>query len=488
MAPSPTGEYHIGHIRTLLFNYAYAKKMGGKFIIRIEDTDRQRYVEGSIEKILSVIKAYGLDWDEGPDIGGSFGPYIQSERLEIYKKYALELVEKGFAYYCFCPEEKLNEIRKKCTEEHKIPKYDRSCRKISLEEARKRAKKEHFVIRLKVPDNEVLEYKDLIMGKISINSDNLDDQILIKSDGFPTYHLAVVVDDHLMQISHVLRGTEWISSTPKHILLYRYFGWEMPETGHLPVFLDPSGEGKMSKRKGSVSAQSFLDKGFLPEALLNFLSLLGWSPKDGKEIFALDEFIKKFNISDINKSNPVFDINKLNYFNGYYIRNLSNKELLGRLVKFDPEIGKLDQDVVQKVIPLEKERIKNMAEFETITKFFFSDITTPKAQLKKLLIPKGRSSKEILDHLTYSAKLFMDIKTWDLENLRTIEAGLKERAGQLSWKVIDVFLPIRVAVSGSLISPPLFETMEILGKEKTIGRITKAVEMLKEERQKVKEK
>ncbi|MFH1565686.1 MAG: glutamate--tRNA ligase [bacterium] len=479
MAPSPTGEYHIGHIRTLLFNYALAKKMKGKFIIRIEDTDRNRFVKGATERILNVIKAYGLSWDEGPDIGGSYGPYVQSERLEIYKKYALELIDKGFAYYCFCSEEKLNEIRKKSAQEHKIPKYDRHCRKMSLEEAKERAKKEPFVIRLKVPDNEVIEYTDLVMGKISINSDNLDDQILIKSDGYPTYHLAVVVDDHLMQISHVIRGSEWISSTPKHILLYKYFGWEMPQTGHITVFLDPSGEGKMSKRKGSVSAQSFLDNGFLPEAMLNFLALLGWSPKEGKEIFTLEEFIKNFDISDINKSNPIFDINKLKYFNGYYIRKLTNDELYNRLVVFDPSFEKLDKEMLKKVVSLEKERLKTLGEFKDLTNFFFSDITSIE-EIKNILIPKGRSLKEISEHLNSLIDVFSNIQPWDFNNLEKLEKSLKEKAVKLNWRVIDVFLPIRVAVTGSLVSPPLFETIEILGKEKTVERIKRAVEIINE--------
>ncbi len=478
MAPSPTGQYHIGHIRTLLYNFAFAKKNGGRFIIRVEDTDRERYVDGAVERILAVIKDYGLVWDEGPDVGGPYGSYVQSERLKIYKKYALELVEKGFAYYCFCSKERLEEVRKDCNIKHKIPKYDRHCLNIPLEEAKKRASKEQFVIRLKIPDNEDLEYNDLVMGKVSINSENLDDQVLLKSDGFPTYHLAVVIDDHLMKITHIIRGSEWISSTPKHILLYKYLGWQMPQTAHIPVFLDPAGKGKMSKRRGSVSARSFLDEGYLPEALLNFIALLGWTHPGGREIFSLDEFIKVFDIKDVNKSNPVFDYDKLNYFNGYYIRKMSNEALYDRLIKFDPDLKNVDKERLKKIIALEKERLKTLGEFKENTKFFFMDFKTDTPTFKALLVPAGRTSEEILNHLTNLVDLFSNTKPWNLENLKKFEEKLRSRAKELGWKVIDVFLPIRVAVTGSLVSPPLFESMEILGKEKTLERITKCLKSL----------
>ena len=478
MAPSPTGEYHIGHIRTLLFNYAYARKMEGKFILRIEDTDQQRYVKDAVSKILNVIKSYGLDWDEGPDIGGPYGPYTQSERLEIYKNHAMSLVDKGYAYYCFCSEERLKEVRKECVASHKIPKYDRYCRNISLAEAKKRAEKESFVIRLKVPDNKVLEYEDLVMGKISINSDNLDDQIIIKSDGFPTYHLAVVVDDHLMKISHILRGSEWISSTPKHLLLYQYFGWKVPKIGHLPVFLDPSGGGKMSKRKGSVSAQSFLEEGFLPEALLNFLALLGWSPKNDKEIFTLKEFISMFDISDINKANPRFDINKLKYINGYYMRNMNENDLKNRLLQFDKSFEGINPGKLKEIIALEKDRMKTLKDFKEQTKFFFSSIKINKKEFGILLMPKGKKPATIAKHLRYVSALLEKVQSWDLKSLKECENEIRRKAVEEKWKVIDAFSPVRVAITGSLISPPLFESMEILGREETIKRLNNAVSAL----------
>jgi len=253
IAPSPTGEYHIGHMRTCLYNYALARKNGGDFIIRIEDTDQKRYVSGAIEKILKDIRDYGLDWDEGIDVGGPYGPYKQTDRLEIYKKYIGQLLDKGYAYYCFCSQARLDKLRQRQKENKQIPKYDRHCLNLSKEEIEAKIKAgQAYVIRMKMPDNQIVEFKDLVRGTIKINTNDLDDQVLIKSDGIPTYHFAVVVDDHLMKISHVLRGEEWISSTPKQILLYKFFGWDIPVFCHLTVFLDPDGKGKMSKRKGSV--------------------------------------------------------------------------------------------------------------------------------------------------------------------------------------------------------------------------------------------
>ncbi len=272
MAPSPTGEYHIGHIRTVLFNYAFAKAFKGKFIIRIEDTDRERFVEGAVDRILDVIKDYGLGWDEGPRIGGEFAPYVQSERLDLYKKYAIQLVNSGHAYYCFCTPERLDVLRKE-QQEQKMPvtKYDKHCSHLSKDEISTRLTKgEQYVIRLKVPENTQIDFHDEVLGDLSINSNDIDDTVLLKSDGYPTYHLAVVIDDHLMHISHVMRGIDWLPSTPKHVLLYRAFGWESPKLIHLPNLKEKGDNKKLSKRFGSVFAISFLEEGYLPEALINF--------------------------------------------------------------------------------------------------------------------------------------------------------------------------------------------------------------------------
>ena len=303
MAPSPTGEFHIGSMRTLIYNWALARNLGGKFIIRIEDTDKERYVKGAVERMLSVIKKYGFDWDEGPEVGGKYGPYVQSERLNIYKKYALELIDKGKAYYCFCSEDRLEKLREQQREEKKpVTKYDRCCLSLGEEEIEKNLKEgKPYVIRMRIPDDEMIEVDDLILGKMTFPSNDVDDQILLKSDGFPTYHLGVVVDDHLMEITHILRGREWLASTPKHVLLYRAFGWKEPLLAHLPVLREVDSTKKMSKRLGDVAALDFLKAGYLPEALDNFMMFLGWNPGTEKEVYTLDEFVKDFSVEKIQK-------------------------------------------------------------------------------------------------------------------------------------------------------------------------------------------
>lgn len=457
MAPSPTGEYHIGHIRTLLYNFAWAKKNKGHFVIRIEDTDRERYVEGAVDRILDVISDYGLSWDEGPRVDGPYGPYFQSERLGLYKKYAEQLVESGKAYYCFCTKERIDELRKKQAEEKKLPGYDRRCRAVAIDQAKKRiADGEKFVIRLKVPDDEDLVFDDLVQGKISFNSSVLDDQVLLKSDGFPTYHLAVVIDDHLMEITHIIRGSEWISSTPKHILLYRYFDWEMPKIGHLPVFLDPSGDGKMSKRKGSVSARSFLDGGYLPEALLNYLMLLGWNPGGERELFTLGEFVEAFDVKDLNKSNPKFTYEKLNWFNGEYIRKLDVKELGNRIEKFTTR----SPEEIEKVLPIIRDRLVTLANFDQLSSFIFQ-----KPDINPKLLEKYQSSiKNVLSHAVEALSTSWDGKAMESQARRFCETN--------KLKVGDYFMILRIMITGSTTTPPIWEIMELLGKDETLQRLS----------------
>jgi len=335
IAPSPTGEFHIGSMRTLLYNYAFAKKNGGRLVLRVEDTDRERFVEGSLERALQVIKDFGLNWDEGPEVGGPCSPYFQSQRLKLYKKYAAQLIEQENAYYCFCTKERLDQMRKLQQEAHlPVTKYDGFCLKLTPEQVKDNLEKNlPYVIRLKVPQDRILVFNDIILGRIEFPTGDVEDQILLKSDGFPTYHLAVVVDDHLMEITHILRGSEWLASVPKHMLIYEYLGWEMPATGHLPNLKEVGAGRKMSKRVGDVAAAEFLKNGYLPEALLNFIMLLGWNPGTEREIFSLDEFIKAFSLERIHKSDLVaFDREKLLWFNGYYIRQLSGEELYERLV------------------------------------------------------------------------------------------------------------------------------------------------------------
>lgn len=462
MAPSPTGDYHIGHIRSCLYNYALAKKFGGQFIIRIEDTDQVRFVPGAEQKILQVIKDYGLSWDEGPDIGGPHAPYRQTERLDIYQKYVQELLDKGFAYYSFSTPEELEQVRKN-PNRREILRYDRKWLSLTPDEIKtKISSGEKYVIRLKVPDNQVIEFDDLIRGLISINSNEVDDQVLIKSDGIPTYHFAVTIDDHLMGITHVLRGEEWIVSTPKQVLLYKYLGWSMPIFAHLTVFLDPSGSGKMSKRKGSVSAQSFLDEGYLPESLLNFMMLLGWNPGDNREFYTLDEFVEAFDLSKLHKKAPIFDRKKLDYFNGHYLRQKDNNELLPLYKKFLPY---LSDNQLTSLVPITKERITKLSDLPELCKFLYQDFPAIKSESPEMIqkaieIIEGEDFKEWYEDTSVSASLKGKFMVVIQDN---------------NWKVGEFFKVLRIAISGQQITPPIVESLPILGKDKVLSRLKSAL-------------
>lgn len=466
MAPSPTGEYHVGHIATLLKNYAFARRHGGQFILRIEDTDRERLVPGAVDRIMGVIKDYGLDWDEGPVKGGPHAPYVQSERLPLYKAAAEKLVAEGKAYYCFCSSERLEAVREAQRAAKIPPKYDRTCRNLSAEEVSERlAKGESSVIRLKVPDNIPVQFTDLIRGEIEINSDAVDDQVLLKSDGFPTYHLAVVVDDHAMEITHIMRGEEWISSTPKHVLLYQAFDWQQPVFAHIPVFLNPDGQGKMSKRKGAVSARSFLDAGYLPEALLNFFMILGWSPKDQSEILSLDRYIQEFDPKDISAKSVVFDLQKLAWINGMYIRQLEPEELKKRLAPFLPADfpkAKLDE-----ILPLIVERLVKLSDVEELTSFFYREIT-----VERELLLKKSTPEEVTAQLKETIAVLEALPAFTLENLETSIRALQEKT---QWKKSQYFMLLRVAVTGKMATPPLFETMLVIGKTAVMTRLHTAL-------------
>lgn len=470
IAPSPTGEYHIGHLRTCLYDYALAKKNNGQFIIRIEDTDQKRHVDGAESRILKVIKDYGLSWDEGPDIGGNFGPYIQTQRLEIYQKYIQQLLDKNQAYYCFCTEERLVEMREIQKAAHQLPKYDRHCLKLSQKDIEEKIKKgEKYVIRLKLPDNENIIFNDLIRGEIKFNTNEMDDQVLIKSNGIPTYHFAVVVDDHLMNITHILRGEEWISSTPKQILLYKYLGWDVPKFAHLTVVLNPSGHGKMSKRKGSVSAQSFLDDGYLPEAMLNFLMLLGWNPGTDKELFTLDEFVKEFSLDHLHKKSPIFDRKKLDYFNGLYIRQKSNDDLFPYFKKFLPQAS---DEQIKILIPVLKERLIKFGDLPEQVKFLFKDVDYD----KDLLLKKGTDSKLAIDMLNKVKDLIINLKTFDFSTINTSFLDLISTSG---WNIGEFFMVFRVAICGSDFTPPVVQCLPALGQEGTLRKLDIALSKLK---------
>lgn len=468
IAPSPTGEYHVGHLRTLLYDYALAKKNNGQFIIRIEDTDQKRFVPGATERILEVIRDYGLSWDEGPDIDGPYGPYIQTQRLDIYKKYTQQLLDKGYAYYCFCTAERLEEIRSIQKSKKQIPKYDRHCLNLSKEEIENNLKNGvPYVIRLKIPDNQIISFKDVVRGEIKIHSKEIDDQVLVKSNGIPVYHLAVVIDDHLMKISHVFRGDEWLVSTPKQIILYNYFDWEVPVFIHLPVLLDPSGKGKMSKRKGSVSARSFLDDGYLPEAMLNFLMLLGWNPGNNCEFFTLDEFVKEFSLERLNKKQPVFDRKKLDYFNGYYIRHKTNEELAVLFKKFLPNANDL---VIEQLVPILKERIVKLKDVVDQTKFLFEDVVYE----KDLLLQKNITQNLALEILSQIKEIISNT-TFTIEQIKYNFDNLIKKN---NWNVGQFYMVLRVAICGVSFTPPIVECLPILGKDKTIHKIDIALNKL----------
>ena len=466
MAPSPTGEFHVGGMAMLLKNYAFAKKNGGKFILRIEDTDRAREVPGSVDRMIHAIHAYGLSWDEGPDIGGPFAPYTQSERLPLYKKFAEQLIVHDQAYYCFCTRERLEKLREKQMANKQQPKYDGCCRTLSDVEVTDRlAKNEPAVIRLKVPKDELIQFTDLIRGPISISGNDVDDQVLLKTDGFPTYHLAVVVDDNAMQITHLLRGEEWISSTPKHILLYRAFGWKLPIFAHIPVFLNPDGKGKMSKRKGDVSAQSFLDQGYLPEAMLNFFMLLGWGHPEQKEVFSLDEYCKYFEPADVSSKSVVFDLVKLQWLNGVYIRALSEAQLFEKLHPFIP--ADCSPELAKKIIPLIHERLAILSDFELLSAFFYRDITVDPIALLKKATPEL-----VRTQLDTTGIALESMPAWDEANL---ESTIRELQEKKEWKRGQYFMLLRLAVSGETATPPLFVMLETLGKSVTLERLRHAL-------------
>ncbi len=480
MAPSPTGDYHIGHIRTVLYNWAFARKHDGKFIIRIEDTDRTRLVEGATERILDVIQRYGLDWDEGPKKGGPYAPYVQSERLPLYRKYAEQLVADGKAYYCFCTKERLQKLRdSQRAQGLPVTKYDKHCLNLPPEEVQRRlAAGEPHVIRLNVPANREITFHDVVYGDITVNSNDIDDQVLLKSDGFPTYHLAVVVDDHLMGITHVMRGMDWIPSTPKHVLLYEAFGWKMPVYIHLPNLKELGAGKKLSKRYGSVFAIEFLKEGYLPEAVLNFLMFLGWNPGTEKEFYTLEEFIQDFSIEKIHKTDLVsFDRDKLLWMNGQYIRRLDDVALLNRLRNWshdfsvDLGVGNAPDSYVLQVLALVHERMKLLKDFPEFSSYFFK---APEVD-SELLVRYAKSSERTHHILETFLELLSKTDDWSVENLDKLSHRHLEKFG---YKPKEAFMTLRVALSGRKATPPLFDLMHVLGRTEVIGRVQRALTLL----------
>jgi nondiscriminating glutamyl-tRNA synthetase len=473
-APSPTGFLHIGGLRTALFNYLFARHNNGTFILRIEDTDRTRYVEGATENLISILNWLGIDYDEGPFLDnnntivqkGEFGPYIQSQRVEIYQKYAQELLEKGYAYRCFCTAERLENLRKQQMLNKQPPKYDGFCRNISKEESDKLAKEKSFTIRMKIPDEEI-RFKDIIRGEVVFQGKLIDDQILLKSDKFPTYHLANVVDDHLMQISHVIRGEEWISSTPKHILLYKYFGWEPPQFAHLPLLLNPD-RSKLSKRMGDVAVEDYKKEGYLPEALLNYVSLLGWSTEDSQQFFSKTELVEKFTLERCSQSPAVFDKQKLLWMNGEYIRKTSPERLFYYAKDFlkNFNIQPQEENFIVKLISVEQEKIKLLKDIPYLIEYFLVDDN--ELQYNDTAVKKCLSTQKQKEVLT---KIFETLNEINLFDKTILETVIREFCQKYGYKTSEVFHPLRVAVSGRTEGPGLFELLELLGKEKVLNRI-----------------
>ncbi len=474
-APSPTGYLHIGGARTAIYNWLFARHTGGTFILRIEDTDRNRFVPDALNDIVASLRWFGIDWDEGPDVGGDFGPYLQSERLELYRQYAEQLVREGKAYRCYCSSERLEQLRK----EQESAKaewigYDRHC--LNLTERERREKEQSgakSVIRFLIPREERTVFRDLLRGEMGFDNHTLDDLVLLKSDGFPTYHLANVVDDHLMKISHVMRGDEWIPSTPRHVLLYGAFGWTPPQFAHLPIFLAPGG-GKLSKRHGATSVREYREKGYLPEALFNFLLLLGWNPGTDRELFALEEAAREFTMERINASPVVLSFEKLDWFNGMYIRSLEKAELARRCLPYLQQAGLLPApcpeerfDYLVKLMPLVRERLKSIPEIADLASYFLQDeIPVP---TKELLIPKKMDAALSAAVLAGALEVLQDIEPEFKE--AELEKALRGLAEKMGLQDGQVFMPIRVAISGRTATPGLFETMRVLGKEKVLKRI-----------------
>jgi len=473
IAPSPTGDPHVGTAYVALFNYAWAKKNGGQFILRIEDTDRERSSAASERMIFESLRWLGLSWDEGPDVGGPHAPYRQSERLAIYQEHAEELIERGAAYPCFCTKERLDALR----EEQRRAKaavmgYDRHCRRIPKAEAQARRRTgEPHVVRLAMPTEGVTVVRDYLRGDLSFDNQLIDDQVLLKSDGYPTYHLANVVDDHLMGITHVIRAEEWISSLPKHAQLYRAFGWQEPVFCHLPL-LRNADRSKISKRKNPTSLNFYRRAGYLPEAMLNYLALMGWTMPDGREEFTLEQFVEALTLDRIVLGGPVFDLAKLTWLNGKYIRNLSPEELLTRLR------GELLSDAyLLRILPLVRERIEKLEDFIAYGAFFFVGEVSYNQEARAKLVPKGKEPEEVAEVLATLVEERVDpLLDWRKELL---EAALREFAANRGWKASELFMTVRVAVTGRTATPPLFETMEVLGKEICRRRLRQAVELLR---------
>lgn len=480
-APSPTGTPHIGNIRTALFNWLFARHHGGKFILRIEDTDQARLVPAAPEAILESLRWLGLDWDEGPDVGGPYGPYYQSQRLAYYHDFAKQLVEQGSAYYCYCSRERLAVLRAEQERLKQQSGYDRRCRFLSPQErAAAEASGVQPVVRFAIPLEGETTYHDVLHGDVTVRNRVLDDFVMLKSDGYPTYHFAVVVDDHLMEISHVLRADEWIPSTPRHVLLYRALGWRPPQFAHLPIILGPD-RSKLSKRHGATSVIAYKEEGYLPEAIVNFLALLGWSFDGVTELFSREELIGRFDLDRVGTTPAVFSREKLDWMNGYYIRQLSPEDLARRVTPFLVQAGLLPEDeltpeqtdLVRRTVPLLRERVKKLSEAPGIVDFCFQPSL---AYDPALLVQKGITKEQTRDALVAARDRLAALSTFEAPQL---EQALRDLAAELGLKTGQLFGALRVAITGRTVAPPLFESMAALGRERTLARVDAAIRLLR---------
>lgn len=481
-APSPTGHMHLGSARTALYDYLLARQTQGQFILRIEDTDKKRYVPGAEEELIEGLHWLAMDYDEGPDIGGPYGPYRQSEKKGIYLDFARQLIESGHAYYCFCSPERLEKLHQEQMQRKEQPHYDGFCRQIPSEESNRRvAAGEPHVIRFKTPKEGSTTATDVLRGDITVENRNLDDYILVKSDGFALYHLAAMVDDHLMRITHVIRGSEWLPTFPLHALIVRAFGWDEPKWVHLSVFLKPSGKGKMSKREAgdlmkdgySIFIKDLLGLGYLPEAVINWIALMGWSYDDHTEFFKLQDLVEKFSLEKLNPAPAAINFTKLDYFNGLHIRSLATADLAKRIKPYFESRGiAADDQTLQKIAPIIQERITTLDEAPDFAGFFFQEDVEP---VPEDLVGKGLSAAQSADIARQSYALLASLNEINPE---IAEPPMRSLVESLGFSAGQVFGILRMAVTGQKVSPPLFESMAIIGKPKVMSRIQKAIRML----------
>jgi len=473
-APSPTGYMHIGNLRTALYTYLIAKNAGGKFILRIEDTDQKRYVEGAVDVIYKTLELVGLQHDEGPDIGGPYGPYVQSERKDIYKKYAEQLVELGGAYYCFCTKERLDKLREEAEKNNTAFKYDGHCKGLTKEEVEaKLAAGEPYVIRQRIPETGQTTFVDAVYGTITVDNEELDEGVLLKSDGLPTYNFANVIDDNLMKITHVVRGSEYLSSTPKYNLIYESFGWEIPTYVHLPLIMKEGGK-KLSKREGDASFEDFYEKGYLPEAIINYIALLGWSPGTEQEFFTLEELVENFNIKGLNKSPAVFDVNKLRWMNGEYIRKKSVEEFHALAMPYYSKYISSKNVNLRLLSKLLHTRVEALEDIEGHVDFIDK---LPDYDIDLFIHKKMKTTHEnSLENLKKAHEVLSELEEWNEETVHKVlfdtikEMGIKN--GQMLW-------PIRTALSGKPASPGGgTDLLILLGKEESLKRIEIGIEKL----------